>query len=59
MDVCKTVVPQLLPTETGHYAACHLVHPPEKSIAAAKAAGDETGGVEDTEAQEGSNAPVS
>ena len=59
MDVCKTVVPQLLPTETGHYAACHLVHPPEKSIAAAKAAGDETGGVVDTEAQESSNAPVS
>jgi oligopeptide/dipeptide ABC transporter ATP-binding protein len=31
MDVCTRVVPKLLPTETGHYAACHLVHPPEKS----------------------------
>ncbi|MGM0673841.1 MAG: ABC transporter ATP-binding protein [Spirochaetota bacterium] len=31
MEVCKTVVPKLLPTESGHYAACHLVHPPEQS----------------------------
>ncbi|MFP4374335.1 MAG: ABC transporter ATP-binding protein [Spirochaetaceae bacterium] len=37
MDVCKTVVPRLLPTEGGRYVACHLVHPPEKSIAAADA----------------------
>mgnify|MGYP006279608749 CR=1 FL=1 len=34
MPVCKEVVPKLLPTENGHYAACHLVHPPEKSIEA-------------------------
>ena len=27
MDVCSRVVPQLRPTETGRYAACHLVHP--------------------------------
>lgn len=39
MDVCKRVTPQLLPTPSGHYAACHLIHPPEKSEAAA-AAGD-------------------
>lgn len=31
MDVCKRVVPRLLPTPSGHYAACHRVHPPEKS----------------------------
>ncbi len=29
MEVCKTVKPQLRPTATGRYAACHLVHPPE------------------------------
>ena len=29
MDVCSRVVPQLRPTETGRYAACHLVHPPD------------------------------
>lgn len=28
MPVCKEVVPELLPTANGHYAACHLVHPP-------------------------------
>ena len=39
MEVCKEVVPRLLPTESGHYAACHLVHPPEASIAAAAAEG--------------------
>ncbi len=27
MDVCRTVSPQLLQTETGHQVACHLVHP--------------------------------
>ncbi len=27
MEVCRTVPPQLLQTETGHQAACHLVHP--------------------------------
>jgi oligopeptide/dipeptide ABC transporter ATP-binding protein len=59
MDVCKRVVPQLLPTPSGHHVACHLIHPPEKSIAAAKAAGDETGGVVDGEMQEGSRAAVS
>jgi oligopeptide/dipeptide ABC transporter ATP-binding protein len=32
MQVCKEVTPKLLPTESGHYAACHLVHPPEKSM---------------------------
>ena len=31
MDICKTVVPKLLPTESGHLAACHRVHPPEAS----------------------------
>jgi oligopeptide/dipeptide ABC transporter ATP-binding protein len=31
MDVCKRVVPKLLPTASGHYAACHRVHPPEMS----------------------------
>ncbi|MFW6329202.1 MAG: ABC transporter ATP-binding protein [Alkalispirochaetaceae bacterium] len=39
MPVCKEVVPQLLPTPSGHYAACHKVHPPEASIRAAEAAG--------------------
>ncbi|MFP4302732.1 MAG: ABC transporter ATP-binding protein [Spirochaetaceae bacterium] len=38
MDVCRRVVPQLLPTPSGHYAACHKVHPPEASIAANPAA---------------------
>ena len=59
MDVCKTVTPQLLPTPSGHHVACHLIHPPEKSVAAAKAAGDETGGVVDTEAGENTDATVS
>ncbi|MCA1755052.1 MAG: dipeptide ABC transporter ATP-binding protein [Spirochaeta sp.] len=27
MDVCRSVVPELKPTPSGHYAACHLVHP--------------------------------
>ncbi len=27
MDVCRTVPPALLQTETGHSVACHLVHP--------------------------------
>jgi oligopeptide/dipeptide ABC transporter ATP-binding protein len=29
MDVCRTVTPELRPTASGHYAACHLVHPPD------------------------------
>ncbi len=29
MEVCSRVVPRLRVTETGRYAACHLVHPPE------------------------------
>ena len=37
MDVCKEVTPWLLPTDTGRQVACHLVHPPEKSLAAAAA----------------------
>lgn len=39
MDVCKRVVPKLLPTPSGHYAACHRVHPPEMSekVAASEA----------------------
>ena len=45
MEVCKRVVPQLLPTESGHFAACHLVHAPETSVAAAQAAGDPRGGI--------------
>ena len=36
MDVCTRVEPKLLPTESGQYVACHLVHPPEKSVAAAE-----------------------
>lgn len=28
MDICRTVTPKLRPTESGHFAACHLVHPP-------------------------------
>ncbi len=59
MEVCKQVTPQLMPTESGHYVACHLIHPPEKSIAAAKEAGDETGGVVSGDLQGVSNAPVS
>ncbi len=30
MDVCRTVIPPLRATESGHFAACHLVHPPEE-----------------------------
>ena len=37
MEVCKEVTPELMPTESGHHVACHLVHPPEKSLAAAAA----------------------
>jgi oligopeptide/dipeptide ABC transporter ATP-binding protein len=40
MDVCKTVKPKLLPTETGRRVACHLVHPPEKSIETAQPEGE-------------------
>ncbi len=29
MEVCKTTEPELLPSKGEHYAACHLVHPPE------------------------------
>jgi oligopeptide transport system ATP-binding protein len=29
MDICRTVTPPLKATETGHLAACHLVHPPD------------------------------
>jgi oligopeptide transport system ATP-binding protein len=29
MDVCRTVTPELRPTASGHFAACHLVHPPD------------------------------
>ncbi len=29
MNVCMALVPQLKPTESGRYAACHLVHPPD------------------------------
>ncbi|MFP4067725.1 MAG: ABC transporter ATP-binding protein [Spirochaetaceae bacterium] len=41
MEVCKNVVPQLLPNESGHYVACHLIHSPEKSMAAAEEAANE------------------
>ncbi|MFP4484434.1 MAG: ABC transporter ATP-binding protein [Spirochaetaceae bacterium] len=34
MEVCKSVEPRLLPTEAGQHVACHLVHPPEKSLEA-------------------------
>jgi oligopeptide/dipeptide ABC transporter ATP-binding protein len=37
MEVCKRIEPKLLPTESAQYVACHLVHPPEKSME-----GDET-----------------
>lgn len=30
MDVCRSVVPVLRPTESGRHVACHLVHPPEQ-----------------------------
>ncbi|MFW5814979.1 MAG: ABC transporter ATP-binding protein [Spirochaetota bacterium] len=39
MDVCREVVPRLLPTDTGRHVACHLVHEPEKSLAAAADSG--------------------
>ncbi|MFW6228640.1 MAG: ABC transporter ATP-binding protein [Alkalispirochaeta sp.] len=29
MDICRTVTPRLRPTESGHFASCHLVHPPD------------------------------
>jgi oligopeptide/dipeptide ABC transporter ATP-binding protein len=32
MEVCNRVEPKLLPTDAGQYVACHLVHPPEKSM---------------------------
>lgn len=32
MEVCTQVEPKLLPTESGQYVACHLVHPPEASM---------------------------
>ena len=31
MEVCRTVEPQLRPTEGGRRAACHLVHPPGRA----------------------------
>ncbi|MFP4643315.1 MAG: ABC transporter ATP-binding protein [Spirochaetales bacterium] len=34
MDVCKSVVPPLKPTESGREVACHLVHPPDDVAAA-------------------------
>jgi oligopeptide/dipeptide ABC transporter ATP-binding protein len=46
MDVCKDVTPQLLPTETGHHVACHLIHDPQKSLDAAAAAEREEHGQE-------------
>jgi oligopeptide/dipeptide ABC transporter ATP-binding protein len=43
MDVCEKVVPQLMPTESGHYVACHLIHDPQKSIDAAHEMGEDPG----------------
>jgi len=54
MDVCKEVVPRLLPTETGHQVACHRVHDPAKSESAAALAGTQAvGGTQAVDGRQG------
>ena len=52
MDVCRSVTPPLRPTASGHYAACHLVHPPEDVVGAVSGGAGAHAGLAHTSAEQ-------